>query len=79
MLIPFFAGVILITAFDQMIKAVAAEKLMQIGTVPLIDSVFHLTYCENPGAGFGIFADYTWILSVLTFLVIAAGVGSVAV
>lgn len=79
MLIPFFAGVILITAFDQIIKAVAAEKLMQIGTIPLIDNVFHLTYCENPGAGFGIFADYTWILSVLTFLVIAAAVVYVAV
>ncbi len=74
MLVPFFAGLILITALDQIVKLAAAEKLMQIGTVPLIQNVFHLTYCENPGAGFGIFANHTWLLSVLTFLIIAAAI-----
>ena len=77
MLVPFFAGIILITAFDQIIKLIAAEKLMQIGTVPLINNVFHLTYCENPGAGFGIFADYTWALSVLTFVIVIAAIAYV--
>lgn len=77
MLVPFFAGIILITAFDQIIKLITAEKLMQIGTVPLINNVFHLTYCENPGAGFGIFADYTWALSVLTFVIVIAAIAYV--
>lgn len=78
MLISFFAGIILITVFDQLAKFIAAEQLMQIGTVPIVKDVFHLTYCENPGAGFGMFADYTGILSALTFAVIAVAIGYVA-
>lgn len=77
MLVSFFAGIILITVFDQMVKLAAVRSLMQIGTVPIIRDVFHLTYCENPGAGFGIFAHHTWMLSLFTFAVVATAVGYV--
>lgn len=72
MLIPFFAGIILIAALDQVVKLAVAEHLVSAGSIPLIRDVFHLTYCENTGAGFGIFADYTWLLSLLTIIVVAA-------
>lgn len=74
MLLLFFAGLILIPALDQIVKLIVAENLAQVGTVALIRNVFHLTYCENTGAGFGIFADYTWLLSALTFCIVAAAV-----
>lgn len=79
MLVPFFAGIILITLIDQLVKSVVAERLVQIGTVPLIENVFHLTYCENTGAGFGVFADRTWLLSIVTFLIVLAAIVYVVV
>ncbi len=79
MLIFFFAGLILITALDQLCKLAAVRELMQVGTIPLIPNVFHLTYCENPGAGFGVFASYTTVLSVLTLLIIIAAIVYVVV
>ena len=74
MFVPFFAGIVLIAILDQVIKRIAVENLMQIGTFPLIDKVFHLTYCENTGAGFGVFANYTWLLSILTIVVVVGAV-----
>lgn len=64
----------LITVIDQVVKFVMAGRLLQIGTIPLIDGVFHLTYCENTGAGFGIFANYTEILSILMIVIILAAI-----
>lgn len=72
MLILFFAGIALITVLDQLTKFLAVVRLMPKGTFPIIENVFHLTYLENKGAGFGIFADHTWLLSVASILIVAA-------
>ncbi len=79
MLILFLVIGILISVLDQLAKCFAVATLTKVNTVPLITDVFHLTYCENPGAGFGIFADYTWLLSFFTALVIVAIVVYMAV
>ncbi len=71
MLVPFFAGIIFIAAIDQIVKLVAVKTLFTIGTIPLIQNVFHFTYCENTGAGFGLFSDHTWLLAVLTLVIVA--------
>ena len=72
MLIPFFAGIFIIAILDQTAKIFAAGLLPSVKTIPLIEDVFHLTYVENTGAGFGVFSGYTWILTALTVLVILA-------
>ena len=72
MLIPFLIGLILIAGLDQLAKVFAVMHLTKSSTVPLIRDVFHLTYCENPGAGFGIFAGFTWLLSLFTAVVVGA-------
>ncbi len=72
MLIPFFAGIFIIAILDQTAKLFAAGLLPSVKTVPLIENVFHLTYVENTGAGFGVFSGYTWLLTALTVLVILA-------
>lgn len=77
MLIPFFAGVLLITVFDQIAKLLVVNHLMPVDTIPLVFDVFHLTYCENPGAGFGIFAEHTELLSILTIAIVATVIGYV--
>ncbi len=75
MLIPFFAGIFIIAILDQAAKIFAAGLLPSVKTIPVIEDVFHLTYVENTGAGFGVFKDYTWLLTALTIIVIIAVVG----
>jgi len=72
LLIPFFVGIFIIAILDQTAKLFAAGLLPSVKTVSLIENVFHLTYVENTGAGFGVFSGYTWILTALTVLVILA-------
>jgi len=74
LLIPFFTGILLITILDQAAKFFAAGLLQSVKTLPLWENVFHFTYVENPGAGWGIFSDHTWLLTVVTFVVIVAAV-----
>jgi signal peptidase II len=72
LLIPFFAGIFIIAILDQTAKLFAAGLLPSVKTVSLIENVFHLTYVENTGAGFGAFSGYTCFLIALTLLVIIA-------
>lgn len=72
MLIPFFVGIFIIAILDQAAKLFAAAFLPSLKTIPIIENIFHLTYVENTGAGFGVFSDHTWILTTLTILVIVA-------
>ena len=53
----FYAIVIAVCiACDQIVKALAVRFLAPVTTVPIIPRVFHLTYIENTGAAFSIFA-----------------------
>lgn len=55
---------VLMIAMDQGVKYWALTSLQAQQTIPLIDGVFHLTYVENRGAAFSMFAqfDSRWIL-----------------
>ena len=77
MLLAFFVGLALIVGLDQLTKYIAVLKLMQVKTLPIISEVFHLTYVENSGAGFGIFQDFTWLLAVFSAVVAAILIGYV--
>ena len=72
MLIPFFAGAILIVLFDQVTKHIVLSELTKVATVELIEKVFYFTYCENTGAGFSVFAEHTELLAFVSALVIVA-------
>lgn len=77
MRLAFFVGLALIVGLDQLTKYIAVLKLMQVKTLPIISEVFHLTYVENSGAGFGIFQDFTWLLAVFSAVVAAILIGYV--
>ena len=79
MLIPFFVGILIIAILDQAAKFFAAGLLQSVKTFPLWENVFHLTYLENSGAGWGMFSEHTWILTALTLIVIVAVVAYVVV
>lgn len=77
MLLAFFVGLALILGLDQLTKYIAVLKLTQVRTLPIISEVFHLTYVENSGAGFGIFQNFTWLLAAFSAVVAAILIGYV--
>lgn len=62
---------VLMIALDQAVKYWALTSLQAQQTIPLIDGVFHLTYVENRGAAFSLFAqfDSRWIFVLLAVVV----------
>jgi signal peptidase II len=42
---------------DQISKFLAVKYLVNIGSIPIIENIFHLTYVENKGAAFGMFQN----------------------
>ena len=62
---------LLMIALDQIVKYWAFTSLKIQSSIPLIENVFHLTYVENRGAAFSLFAqfDSRWI-----FVSLAVGV-----
>ena len=63
----YICAILLMIAADQAVKYWAFTSLQAQQTIPLINGVFHLTYIENRGAAFSLFAqfDSRWIFVVL--------------
>lgn len=57
--------------FDQLVKYWAKVKLYPAGTIPVIQDVFHLTYCENRGAAFSLLSGKRWLLLLITAVLLA--------
>ena len=53
---------------DQAVKYWAATDLRAVGSIPLWEGVFHLTYCENTGAAFSMFSDNRWVFMVFSLI-----------
>lgn len=60
-----------IVVLDQVTKYLAKTYLKPVGSIPLIQNVFHFTYVENRGAAFGILQNQRWLFIVLTVVVSA--------
>ena len=57
---------------DQAIKFLVVS-LMELGeSIPVFAGIFHITYIENPGAAFGLFANQRLVFIMAGILVIAA-------
>ena len=61
----------LVVILDQVSKWWAEFCLKDIGDMPIIKDVLHLTYHRNPGAAFGMLSDARWVFLVLTTVIIA--------
>ncbi len=55
---------------DQVVKFWAMTSLRPLGSIPLIQDVFHLTFARNTGAAFSILRGKQVFLIMLTSLVI---------
>ncbi len=72
MLGVFFIGIAILLLLDQITKWIVLKTLVSVDTVALIDGIFHLTYCENRGAAFGIMQNQVWFFVIVTIVVLAA-------
>ncbi|MTI86103.1 MAG: signal peptidase II [Firmicutes bacterium] len=60
-----------VLAVDQVSKYIVQMNMLRGESIPIIYSVFHLTYIQNPGAAFGIFANQRAFFVVVTVIVLA--------
>lgn len=64
------AGVLLLTAIDQITKLWAVKGLKGHDSVVLLKGVFELQYLENRGAAFGLMQNQRWLFLVCVVLVL---------
>ncbi|MBO3445338.1 MULTISPECIES: signal peptidase II [Clostridia] len=57
--------IVLLIGIDQLSKVWALNSLKDIGSIPIIENIFHLTYVENRGAAFGMFQDNQMIFVIV--------------
>ncbi|MDF2611068.1 MAG: hypothetical protein K0R92_2542 [Lachnospiraceae bacterium] len=60
---------VLLIAFDQFTKYLAVTKLMDQEPFVLIKNVFQFRYHENTGAVWGILNDKTYLLALVSFVI----------
>lgn len=58
----------LLIGIDQLSKIWALNSLKDIGSIPIIENIFHLTYVENRGAAFGMFENNQSIFVIVALL-----------
>ena len=65
-----FSITLIVLLFDQITKFLIRINFELNQTFPIIKNIFHLTYIQNFGAGFGILQNQQWILIFVSLLVI---------
>ncbi len=61
---------LMVTFCDQLIKALIRSNFLLYQSIPLVSDVFHLTYVQNTGAGFGILAGRQIFFIIIAGLII---------
>ena len=61
----------LTVGLDRLTKCLVQATFAPGQTIPLIPSVFHLTYVRNTGAAFGLFRGQGWPLAIVSIVVCA--------
>lgn len=69
-------SVILMVLLDQLTKLWASITLMKVDTIPIIPTIFHLTYVENRGAAFSILQNKRGFFLIITIVVLIAIYGA---
>lgn len=63
-------GSLLLIGIDQFFKYLAVQHLKPIGSKVILKDIFSLTYIQNDGAAFGLFAGNKFLLVWLTAIVL---------
>lgn len=59
-----------VLGLDQWSKYLVRTSMQMGESIPIIDSIFHLTYIENEGVAFGLFSGHTNIFVLVSSLVL---------
>ena len=65
---PYAILAALLVAADQLVKYLVLVNIKPGEHVPLIPHLVELTYVENTGAAFSLFAEHTWILTIVSLV-----------
>lgn len=65
--------VALLVGLDQLTKFLVLTSVKPVGAVPFIDGIIQFRYVENTGAAFSILSEKTWLLSIITGVMILIG------
>ena len=71
-MIVYAAAFLLLLAADQGLKYWVVQHLDLYASAPLLPGVVELKYIQNTGGGWSILSGHTWLLSLLTALILAA-------
>lgn len=66
---------LVVIIIDQTSKWWAIHHLKDVGTIIIVDGIFHLHYLENRGAAFGIFQDQRLFFLVVNTLITCIIIG----
>ena len=61
---------ILLIVIDQVVKFLVRANIPLGDSVPFLPHVLELTYVQNTGAAFSLLAEHTWILTLISVLVV---------
>lgn len=70
-ILPYFLLIAALAGADQLVKWLIRANIPLGGSMDLIPHVMDLTYVQNTGAAFSIFASHTWALALLSAVVSA--------
>ena len=62
--------VALLVGLDQLTKYLVITNVKPVDAVPVIDNILQFRYVENTGAAFSILSEKTWLLSLVTGVLI---------
>ena len=65
---PYFLLTLFLIGLDQFVKYLVYTHIPLHGSVPFIPYIMELTYVRNTGAAFSIFSEYTWVLTLCSFI-----------
>lgn len=61
---------LILLSVDQFSKYIIRQKMSLAGSIPIIKSVFHITYVENRGIAFGLFPQGSSLFIVISLIII---------
>ena len=62
--------VVALVVLDQVVKFLVRANIPLGGDVPFLPHILQLTYVQNTGAAFSLLAEHTWILTLISVLVV---------
>lgn len=65
---PYAILTVVLVALDQLVKYLVLQNIPLGGHVPFIPYLVELTYVQNTGAAFSMFAEHTWLLTLISLV-----------